>query len=196
MQTAEIERIFDPPQEDAFIIGDPEAYIYACGKNENSELTFKGYKAVSVPSGVQLPKRDIVVKISSGANHSAFVTIRGQLYLFGSTLHGKLGIEGLNFNNVAHPTLFPLSKENPVKEVACGDYHTLCLFENGEVFGWGGTLHRKLGNLSPTPGRLEGLDKVMIIKIGCGDFHSAALSSKLIRHGNTVHMGRWRSSLQ
>ena len=32
-----------------------------------------------------------------------------------------------------------------VNMVACGDYHTLCLLENGRVYSWGGTLHKKVG---------------------------------------------------
>jgi alpha-tubulin suppressor-like RCC1 family protein len=194
MKSDDVEEIFHP-QHDDITIGDTTAYIYACGKNENNELTFKGYKVIDVPSGVALPKKDIVTKISCGANHTAYVTSRGFLYLFGSTLHGKLGIENLPYTNVSNPTLFPLSKDNPVSDVACGDYHTLCLFQNGELYGWGGTLHRKLGNRTPYPSRMEGLDKIKIVKIGCGDFHSAALSGTLIRHGNLVYLGRRRVSL-
>lgn len=32
-----------------------------------------------------------------------------------------------------------------VKQVACGDYHTLCLLQDGSVYAWGGTLHKKIG---------------------------------------------------
>lgn len=32
-----------------------------------------------------------------------------------------------------------------VNQVACGDYHTLCLMEDGQVYAWGGTLYKKVG---------------------------------------------------
>jgi alpha-tubulin suppressor-like RCC1 family protein len=32
-----------------------------------------------------------------------------------------------------------------VKQVSCGDYHTLALLENGTVFSWGGSLWGKKG---------------------------------------------------
>lgn len=32
-----------------------------------------------------------------------------------------------------------------VNSVACGDYHTLCLLDDGKVFAWGGTLYKKVG---------------------------------------------------
>lgn len=52
-----------------------------------------------------------------------------------------------------------------VKKVACGDYHTLALLEDGTVHSWGGTLHKKLGQKkdihypykSPTPYLIESL---------------------------------------
>lgn len=63
-----------------------------------------------------------------------------------------------------------------VVQVACGDYHTLALLDSGEVWGWGGTLHKKIGNRNPKPTPLKGFNKVNIVQIGCGDFHSVALS--------------------
>lgn len=60
--------------------------------------------------------------------------------------------------------------------MTCGDYHTLALTNEGKVWGWGGTLHKKTGNRNPKPTIMRGLNKVNIVKIGCGDFHSVALS--------------------
>jgi len=44
------------------------------------------------------------------------------------------------------------------------------------VWGWGGTLHKKIGNRDPKPSLMKGLEKVNVVQIGCGDFHSVALS--------------------
>ncbi len=152
------------------------SYLYSCGKNENGELSVKGFKIIDKPSGATVPKRHLVTYVSSGANHTAYITQDGLLYLFGSTLHGKLGIPNLSYTNVFNPYKFQMSKSKPVLQVACGDYHTLCLLKNGDIYGWGGTLHKKLGNKTSLPSKLPGLDKVIIKKIDCGDFHSAALS--------------------
>ena len=181
--------IFNPKPEE-IIIGDPNSFLFACGKNENLELSFKGFKYVDTPSGVDITKKHIISQVSSGANHTGFITKEGYLYLLGSTLHGKIGLDNIQYTNIANPVLFPPSKEAPIQQVACGDYHTLCLFENGEVWGWGGTLHKKLGSKASGPGRISGLDRFKITKIGCGDFHSVALSGLLIRQGHTVCMGR------
>ena len=65
--------------------------------------------------------------------------------------------------------------------MACGDYHTMCLTEEGKVFAWGGTLHKKTGETSGMPKNEPRLvqtlaDKgAVIVEIDCGDFHSVAL---------------------
>lgn len=187
--------IFNPRPEE-IIIGDPKSYLFTCGKNENHELSFKGFKYIDTPSGVDITKKHIVVQVSCGSNHTAYVTEEGYLYLFGSTLHGKLGIDNIQYTNISNPILFPLSKDGPVQQVACGDYHTLCLFENGEVWGWGGTLHKKLAGNESGPSRLSGLDRFKIVKIGCGDFHSVALSGYLNRQGHPICLGRRWGALQ
>ena len=52
----------------------------------------------------------------------------------------------------------------------------MALTEQGEVWGFGGTLHKKTGDKNPKPSPVRGLNNINIIKIGCGDFHSVALS--------------------
>ena len=169
--------IFNPKPKE-IIIGSPNSNLFACGKNENTELSFKGYKYLNKPSGLKISKNQRIIQVSSGGNHTALVTEKGYLYMLGSTLHKKLGLDHKNVMNVSKPTLFPESKDSPVRQVSCGDYHTLALFQNGEVWSWGGTLHKKLGNRSSQPGPLKGFEKVVINKISCGDFHSVALSDK------------------
>ena len=66
------------------------------------------------PSGLSLPKKRVICLISSGANHSSYISDDGYLYVFGSTLHGKLGIENMGYTNISNPIVFPLSKHLPV----------------------------------------------------------------------------------
>jgi RCC1 and BTB domain-containing protein len=80
--------------------------------------------------------------VSSGAQHSAVVTDEGELLVCGSYLHGKLGIEGLTSVNISVFQPVTALHGLKVKQVECGDYHTLCLLEDGVVYTWGGTLHK------------------------------------------------------
>lgn len=193
MRKNEIEEIFSPEVPEVRQ-GNPESFLFACGKNDSGELTFRDYRLIDKPSGVHFSLSQQIHQVSSGANHTAFITQGGQLYTFGSSLHGKLGLKNLKAVNTRRPTLLPESQGNPVQQVTCGDYHTLALCLSGDVLGFGGTLHKKLGAKTSLPSRITGFGKVKVVKIGCGDFHSAALSSRLIRQRHSVHMG-WRRAV-
>jgi alpha-tubulin suppressor-like RCC1 family protein len=55
--------------------------------------------------------------------------------------------------------------------------------DDGSVFAWGGTLHKKVGEKNSAsqnnePRLVAGLQSKNIIFIDCGDFHSLALDSE------------------
>jgi alpha-tubulin suppressor-like RCC1 family protein len=188
-------------------IGDPDSCLLTCGRNKHRELTFKNKEIVSYPSGVKEKKNHRTFMVASGSNHSAILTEKGHLFMMGSTLHGKIGIPGAKFNQIIRPKMFPLSKDRCVVLVECSEFHTICLFDDGEVFSWGGTLHKKLGTASASPSLVAGLNKVSITKVGCGRYHSMALSSKFFfiffnekrldiyspgeEEGNHITKGNW-----
>jgi alpha-tubulin suppressor-like RCC1 family protein len=60
----------------------------------------------------------------------------------GSSLHGKLGIPELKVTNMSKFTKLTTLKAI-IRQVACGDYHTLALTKEGAVYTWGGSLHKK-----------------------------------------------------
>lgn len=70
---------------------------------------------------------------------------------------GKLGFE--DCNQPAYPKFLMVQAMRGlfVTQVATGDYHTLCLIDNGHVYAWGGTLHKKLGSRAGKPARIEAL---------------------------------------
>lgn len=180
-------------------IGDPESCLLACGRNKHRELTFKNHEVVKFPSGVREKKGHRTFMVASGADHSAILTEDGHLFMMGSTLHGKIGIPEMKFNTVIRPKLFPLSKERCVVSVQCSEFHTLCMFDDAEVFSWGGTLHKKLGTGNSAPSPVAGLGKVSISKIGCGRYHSMALSSRQSPNASDrppLFLGRRRQVLQ
>ena len=97
-------------------------------------------------------------------------------------MHGKLGIPS---NGIIHLTKFTqISLPQRIKQVACGDYHTMALSEDGRVYAWGGTLHKKTGEKSSAGGVPKNEPCLVstladrgakIAHIDCGDFHSVAL---------------------
>ena len=63
----------------------------------------------------------------------------------GSNLHEKLGLEGITTGSKKSFKPVTLLSHVKIIQVACGDYHTLCLMEDGQVYAWGGTLYKKVG---------------------------------------------------
>lgn len=113
--------------------------------------------------------------ISSGSHHSALVTKTGEVYVSGSSLHGKLGISDIKVTNLQKFNRIPTLQEYVI-QVACGDYHTLALTKEGVVFSWGGSLHKKAqGGSDPRPVEALLQMQARVIQVDCGDFHSIAL---------------------
>lgn len=79
-------------------------------------------------------------------------------------------------------------------QVACGEFHTLALTEDGQVYVWGGSWRNKRGDKLEDrkgfqnfkPFLLHALEGRVITKIGCGDFHSVALED----NGNLYTWGK------
>ena len=74
-----------------------------------------------------------VKQISCGAYHTLLLTINYQIYSFGHSDFGQLGLG--NFDNRNKPKLLEFNKK--IIYVCCGDYHSIILTTNYEVFVFG-----------------------------------------------------------
>lgn len=57
----------------------------------------------------------------------------------GSNLHEKLGLEGVSVGSKKIFTPVLLLGTIKIIKVACGDYHTMCLSQVGQIYVWGGS---------------------------------------------------------
>lgn len=78
---------------------DEKAFIWACGRNTDGELAFgpvnKSSETFSLPKNVK-QLRDFPIRMIQGSNnHTVLMTPQGDVHVSGSTLHGKLGILGI-----------------------------------------------------------------------------------------------------
>ncbi|KRX02730.1 Regulator of chromosome condensation 1/beta-lactamase-inhibitor protein II [Pseudocohnilembus persalinus] len=157
---------------------DLNCFVFCWGKNLNAELSLpKSITKVFTPKHPKGLNNLAINQISSGAEHSAVITINGKLLISGSYLHNKLGIPDLQMTHIQKFQQIPELENKYVTQVACGDYHTICLTEEGKVFAWGGSLKKKLGGTRlGKPAPVKHLEHEKIIQINCGDFHSTALT--------------------
>ncbi|NXU09441.1 RPGR regulator, partial [Pardalotus punctatus] len=88
-------------------------------------------------------KNDKPVLISCGDEHTAIITGKGKLYMFGSNDWGQLGLGSKN--TVCKPTCVKALKPEKPKLAVCGRNHTLVYTEKGNVYAAGGNSEGQLG---------------------------------------------------
>ncbi|XP_070070832.1 probable E3 ubiquitin-protein ligase HERC3 isoform X1 [Drosophila takahashii] len=106
-----------------------------------------------------------------------------ELYCWGSTSHGQLGLGGIEDEQILTPSQIPWSPDSAVLQVACGHRHTLFLTASGKVYACGSNDHSQLGHELPTKRPrmspfllIPELQDYVVIQIACGSRHSLALS--------------------
>lgn len=84
------------------------------------------------------------VQVSVGSSHASAVSKGGDCYVWG---YGKCGALGLgNFKNQLIPAVVTgFGDTDQVKVVTCGENHTCCLTDKGEVYTWGHVSDGRLG---------------------------------------------------
>ncbi|XP_034936896.1 protein RCC2 homolog isoform X2 [Chelonus insularis] len=101
-----------------------------------------------------------IMKVSAGGWHSGVITSEGDVYTWGWNTNGELGIisEG---KIIAIPTVvdFTDKKGKPLdikmESIQCGNAFTMCLSENGILFGCGSNKYGQLGRSSQQFSHLE-----------------------------------------
>ena len=88
-------------------------------------------------------KRDTIVAISCGDEHTAVVTQTGRLFTFGSNEFGQLGL-GHN-ESILKPSCVKSLKPDKVKAVACGKSHTIVSMASGLLWAFGSNAEGQLG---------------------------------------------------
>ena len=118
-----------------------QGYVYSWGKNKDGELSVGNNKNCPFPTPVRGVKDRQIQALASGGQHSACLTEDGLMMIVGSSLHSKnvlsfayyldkLGIEDLNLTYINTFQMVTLLKTHIVKQISCGEFHTLALLGN------------------------------------------------------------------
>ncbi|NWY26092.1 RPGR regulator, partial [Pheucticus melanocephalus] len=124
-------------------------------------------------------KNDKPVLISCGDEHTAIITGKGKLYMFGSNDWGQLGLGSKS--TVSKPTCVKALKPEKPKLAVCGRNHTLVYTEKGNVYAAGGNSEGQLG-LGDTEERTTFhlisffTDQQKIKQLSAGSYTSAAVT--------------------
>ncbi|KAM9853066.1 putative E3 ubiquitin-protein ligase HERC6 isoform 2-T2 [Aulostomus maculatus] len=119
--------------------------------------------------------------MACGSDHCLVVRASGNVYSWGASEDGQLGILPNQPFNSHKPTQVPIPLPIPVIQVACGNSHSLALTKGGDVLSWGLNSHGQLG-LGKTihqqyiPVQVVALTGVPVTQISAGAAHTLFLT--------------------
>lgn len=136
-----------------FVSLDEDGHVSTWGDSSGSRL---GY---ALPVGhsrrLQRPRRvaaldqQQIVHVACGAFHTLATDINGHIYAWGNNSRGQLGSvaqgPGATSTSVETPSVVNDLRGVFMTLVACGEYHSLGLSSDGDVFSWGCDRYGKLG---------------------------------------------------
>lgn len=134
-----------------------------------------------------------VEKIACGYQHIMFIS-QSNVYAMGLNNYGQCGIEQ-STKIVNKPNKIELPDNFIVKDVQCGERHTLILSDDGCIYTLGSNEYGQCGTLSNTdnhiPKPMEYIKHLKIEKISCGALHSILLDE----YGDVYSLG-WNGHCQ
>lgn len=100
------------------------------------------------------------------------------MFCWGSTIHGELGLGGIEDENIFIPREVDFRKANDIEQIACGDNYTVAITREGQVYSCGNNDYGQLGHeknrkrLQPIPG----IDAFVFKKAACGACHTLVVN--------------------
>lgn len=138
----EMKNVSCGPYHSAFLAENGEVYV--CGSSENGRLGL-GENVMNPQSPYQYIPRVIfglpnIKKISCGVSHTVAIDYSHGLWSWGGGWFGKLGlgnsIDQITPQQVQLKSFYP-HLDDHLKDVACGEHHTLLLSSSGHVYAAG-----------------------------------------------------------
>ena len=124
----------------------------------------------------------LIIKISCGEEHSAFITSHGSVYTMGSNASGRLGIGDRSVKLSATPCLVEGLAQIKAIDLSCGWGHTAVISDVGSIFTWGvgeyGALGISQSITQYSPIQINFKEQIPIKSVSCGTRHTAMVDSK------------------
>ncbi|EGR34803.1 nd6 protein, putative [Ichthyophthirius multifiliis] len=141
----------------------------------SKELTTESFP--TLVSFFDIKEQRIVTQIACGAEYCMAIENKRTVYAWGKNTEGQLGL-GFVTSFVEQPSKLSTFEGLLMKQVECGENHSLFLTDSGKIYTCGSYLYGKLGlgqisNNQIIPQLIKGIENVE--KIACGSNHSMAL---------------------
>ncbi|KAM7529890.1 hypothetical protein LguiB_033300 [Lonicera macranthoides] len=157
-----------------------EGEVQSWGRNQNGQLGLGTTEDSLIPQKIESFKGVSVKMVAAGAEHTAAVTVDGDIYGWGWGRYGNLGLGDRNDRLV--PEKVSVADGEKMVLVACGWRHTISVSSSGGLYTYGWSKYGQLGHGDfedhLVPHKLEALEKHSISQISGGWRHTMALSSE------------------
>ncbi|OXU27330.1 hypothetical protein TSAR_007290 [Trichomalopsis sarcophagae] len=167
--------------------------VFVWGSNSHGQLGLRDVAKVSEPRKLvgEVDGRKFQ-RISMGLRHSAIVSTDGELLVSGASNKGQLGVDLRGAR--CSESFLTVSDLPPVREVACGQHHTVAISRDNQLFAWGDNKHGQLG-IDPRKGKIvttaakveNGSEVNNTSGIYCGWTHTCLYSSVVYSWGRNSY---------
>lgn len=164
--------------------------LFGLGCNKYGQLgAGKKYhnETFDIPKSIIYPT--FIKQVVCGVNHSAILTLEGNIYAMGSNMHGTLARPSTNLNYSYSPVLVTNLQE--VSKICSGAYH-MCAIVNNELYSWGKGLDGQLGTSTFTnshvPTKIQPFSNE-VEEVSCGANHTLVktLNKNCYAFGNGIY---------
>jgi len=169
---------------------DNTGQLYTYGSNAAGQLGLIGNGTNERSQFVHRPtpvRGMCATDISCGYSHTVAIS-GGNLYVWGSTTAGKLGLGEEIQECITKPAMLAIPKTK-ICRVSCGSSHTACATNEGNMYVWGcnGGYRLGLGDCHDrhTPTLVSSITD-SIVNIACGNYATLA-STCISRHSSTIN---------
>ena len=150
--------------------------VFACGRNTYGQLGVGDVIDKTSPTKVRVTR---MYRRAVGQHHTMYTTVDGALFGSGLNSYGQLGI--LDSEYIETPTrIVEEIKSHRVVCTASGNYHTLCILEDGLLFAFGDNVYGQLGvggtESRGRPTLIKSMSDRHVLQIAAGRVHSACIT--------------------
>ncbi|XP_068688097.1 alsin-like isoform X2 [Montipora foliosa] len=171
--------------------------LLSVGENTFGQLGLGDFKARREPTVVEFFRDKRVIAIACGGHHSGVICKNHEVFFWGDSSSGQCGVGEVKSLNqpckvefqrndtlrAQEESLSPeqgelTRKKTVIKQISCGDSHSLALSAAGEVWSWGAGCQLGQGvekEKVALPQRIDFLSGRNVTSIVCGAYHSLAI---------------------
>eukprot|EP00164_Ancoracysta_twista_P013323 GFYU01021229.1.p1 GENE.GFYU01021229.1~~GFYU01021229.1.p1 ORF type:complete len:563 (-),score=127.24 GFYU01021229.1:106-1794(-) len=154
--------------------------VVSWGANRHGQLGHGDTTPLTTPHTIHALHKNPIKRVSCGQNHSAAVSEAGELFTWGMSTHGQLGIHSSSAQ--LYPKVVHAFNNISIDYVVCGGNHTVVMDVEGRVYAFGDNAFGQTGHgrgvkSVTTPQRIAALDEMKIVEIGASLKHTIFITT-------------------